>query len=121
MTTAQRKFILIVDDDESVSHILNSILTRRGYHVLHAWDGLSAIQIALSNVSEIKLVVADMNLPDMHGEEVLQEIGSLSPDIRCLLCTGDPNLAAGGSPWPVLSKPFRPDTLLAQVAAAFST
>jgi DNA-binding NtrC family response regulator len=81
--------VLVVDDDAAVRGAVGRILRRHGYTVLEAGDGesaMAAIQVAGGPVPD--LVIADMVMPRMGGEEFVAALRAVSPDIRVLLTSG---------------------------------
>lgn len=67
------KTILIVEDEQAIRLGLEYILKQEGFRVLLAEDGLEAIDY-VNEESEIHLMLLDLNLPDIHGFEVLQQV-----------------------------------------------
>lgn len=67
------KTILIVEDEQAIRLGLQYILKQEGFRVLLAEDGLEAIDY-VNEESEISLILLDLNLPDIHGFEVLQQV-----------------------------------------------
>jgi CheY-like chemotaxis protein len=80
--------VLIVDDEESVRSTARNTLQRRGYRTLEAKDGREAIEVFRQFASEIALVLLDLTMPYMNGEEVLRELKIIHPDVRVLLSSG---------------------------------
>ena len=68
--------ILIVEDEKSISDIVKSYLTRDGYNVFQAFDGLEALKIF--DNEEIDLIILDLMLPKMSGEDVMKNIRNKS-------------------------------------------
>lgn len=68
--------ILIVEDEKSISDIVKNYLIRDGYNVFQAFDGLEALKIF--NNEEIDLIILDLMLPKMSGEDVIKNIRNKS-------------------------------------------
>lgn len=64
--------ILIVDDEEMMRNLLEKILTREGYQVSTAEDGLAALDLIKQHPFD--LVISDMKMPRMNGFELLKAI-----------------------------------------------
>jgi two-component system cell cycle sensor histidine kinase/response regulator CckA len=80
--------VLIVDDEESVRSTARNTLQRRGYRTLEARDGREALEVFRQFTHEIALVLLDLTMPYMNGEEVLRELKIIVPDVRVLLSSG---------------------------------
>jgi CheY-like chemotaxis protein len=114
--------VLVVDDDPSVLELTRTILAEEGFAVHCAQTGREALEVARSG-GELDLLVADLLLPDMQGEELARQVREARPATRVLFVSGalrEPRAAAGpgaGSAR-LLAKPFRREGLLAEVRAA---
>ena len=64
--------ILIVEDEEAISHVIESILSANQYVPLCARSGGQAL--ALANAVQPDLILLDLGLPDMDGVEVLRRL-----------------------------------------------
>ncbi len=76
--------MLVVDDEPSVRKLAETTLTRYGYDVLLASDGREGIEVYKQKSDCITLIVMDLSMPVMTGEEALQElqaIGSTTPPV----------------------------------------
>jgi two-component system KDP operon response regulator KdpE len=112
--------ILVVDDEAAIRRFLKSALAVNGYEVILAVDGREALSAATAERPD--LVVLDLGLPDMAGEEVLAELrkGGKVP-IVVLSARGDEGakvrlLDLGADDYVV--KPFGIDEFLARLRAA---
>lgn len=113
--------ILLVEDEAAVRVLAKKILTQRGYRVLEAPDGAIALRIAASHVGEVDLVLTDVEMPNLGGRGMVEELRELSPGIRILFMSGYPKeeiFKDKSDHTPYLQKPFTGDTLLSQVRAA---
>lgn len=68
--------ILVVEDEQVISNFLSTILTANGYHVIIATTGTEALSLAASHCPD--LILLDLGLPDVDGQEVLRSIRSWS-------------------------------------------
>ena len=82
--------ILVVEDDDEVRQLANAGLKAMGYTIIEARNGRHALKIIQrKNISKkIDLVISDMVMPEMGGEELAQNLRELNPDIKILLCSG---------------------------------
>ena len=80
--------ILLVDDEVLVRRIAATTLAHHGYTILEAGNGLEAIELFQRNSSRIALVVLDLSMPLMGGEECLSRLKSMKPDVPVLLSSG---------------------------------
>lgn len=76
--------ILLVEDEEGVRAVLCELLVGLGYTVLQAGNGVEAVRIATSHTGPIDLVVTDMVMPEMSGQELGRSLAKLRPDLRIL-------------------------------------
>ncbi|MBR8661227.1 response regulator transcription factor [Brevibacillus sp. NL20B1] len=109
--------ILIVDDEPQILEILSSYLTKEGYHVMTAENGRDALELA----DAADLIVLDLMLPDIGGEDVCREIRKTSrvPILILTAKSGESDRIAGleiGAD-DYLVKPFSPRELVARVRA----
>lgn len=79
--------ILLVDDEETIREIGSELLTEMGFTVLTASDGLEAVQI-YSSRNDIDLVVLDLTMPKMNGNECYRELKLINPDVKVLISSG---------------------------------
>jgi two-component system cell cycle sensor histidine kinase/response regulator CckA len=80
--------ILVIDDEEMVRHAARHMLERYGYRVATATDGAEAIRIFRQRPEEYTAVLLDLTMPVMSGEETLQQLQGIAPDVRVLLSSG---------------------------------
>jgi DNA-binding response OmpR family regulator len=118
MESATRS-ILIVDDEEKIRDVVASYLKREGYQVLEAATGAEAL-VRLTE-EKVDLVILDLMLPDVPGEEVCRLIRARSP-VPVLMLTakvGEEDrirgLSLGADDYVI--KPFSPRELVARVKA----
>jgi PAS domain S-box-containing protein len=80
--------ILVVDDEEIVRKAARFTLERYGYHVLAARGGEEAIRCFGQAHGQIGLVLLDLTMPGISGEEVVRAMKSIDPGVRVLLSSG---------------------------------
>ncbi|TXK71938.1 response regulator transcription factor [Paenibacillus sp. N3.4] len=113
------KTVLIVDDEAKIREVVVSYLHDEGFHTIEAADGKGALERV--RVRKIDLVILDLMLPDIHGEEVCQRIRQFSavPVIMLTAKVTEDDRVRGlslGADDYVL-KPFSPRELIARVKA----
>lgn len=115
--------ILIVDDEASDRLIEETILTEAGHEVLSAADGEDALRRYLD--SGIDVVVTDLQMPDVHGFELISILRSMQPGPPVIAVSGKGDLQLhmarelGASV--TLKKPVDPERLLRAVEAVLGT
>lgn len=80
--------VLVVDDEAIVRQLGTAVLKHFGYEVLLAENGLEAVHVFQSDPDRIDVVLLDMTMPKMSGEETLREILKLKPKARVILSSG---------------------------------
>ncbi len=80
--------ILFVDDEDVVRSVARSTLERFGYTVLTAQNGPDAIEALRQGSAEIALVILDLTMPVMSGEETLREMRNIRPRLKVILSSG---------------------------------
>ncbi len=117
MGEAQR--IVVIDDEESVRDVVRAYLEKDGFTVFAAAGGREGLELAEKKHPD--LIVLDLMLPDISGEEICEEIRSRS-DVPIVMLTAKASeeervggLVAGADDY--LVKPFSPRELVARVRA----
>ena len=80
--------ILLVDDEISVVKLEGQMLSRLGYRVTEHTKSLDALEIFKANPDNFDLVITDMTMPNMTGDQFAKAILSIKPDIPVIICTG---------------------------------
>jgi CheY-like chemotaxis protein len=80
--------ILFVDDEKMVIDVGKSMLEKLGYQVLCANSGREAIELFKKKINDIDLVILDLIMPDVGGEQVFNQIKELDPKVKVLLSSG---------------------------------
>jgi two-component system, cell cycle sensor histidine kinase and response regulator CckA len=83
-----RETVLIVDDDPLTSQIGRDILERQGYRVMMAQNGREAIEIYADYQDQINLVLLDVIMPDLNGDQVFPKLKKRNPNILVLVASG---------------------------------
>ena len=108
--------ILLVEDEPAVRRLVATSLTRAGYRVLEAADGLQGMELFEAHAEAIDLLITDLRMPEMDGESLVRALRGRDPDLRVLCVSGYPGLASGlASTEHFLAKPFSRYELLGTV------
>lgn len=83
---SEKASILVVDDEQNICDLLEKILVREGYHVAVAYDGKTAIELALEG--DYALHLLDIRMPSPDGIEVLKRIREAKPSAVVVMMTG---------------------------------
>lgn len=109
--------ILVVDDEDVVLTMMRRSLEKAGYEILTARDGGEAVEVFRERGPSISGVVLDLTMPVMGGEETLQALREIEPDLKVLLSSGYGEDEALGQieryeGLAFIQKPFRPLELI---------
>ena len=74
---------LVVDDSKTIRMIIRRILVELGYEVCEAGNGVEALKVMETEKSSVELVLADWNMPEMNGLELLKSLRQL-PELASL-------------------------------------
>jgi two-component system cell cycle sensor histidine kinase/response regulator CckA len=117
-----RGTVLVVDDEEVVRAMATAALQRLGFSVLTAVNGSDALRIYAEQHQDIELVLLDMMMPVMGGEETLRRLFEIRPDASVIAMSGFQEREAkerfGGGIMGFLQKPFTVAQLGAEVSSA---
>jgi DNA-binding NtrC family response regulator len=112
----ERLRILVVDDEIALANLIEKYLQRMGFEVEPVSDSRLALERFRAAKVPFHLVLADLTMPQLSGEELLRTILRSDPNVRAILCSG---YAMAGSPLEqeygsrieFLQKPFFPKML----------
>ncbi|MFZ2949782.1 MAG: response regulator [Desulfuromonadaceae bacterium] len=79
--------ILLVDDEETIRGIGTEMLKELGFEVITAADGYEAVE-AFTSTPSVSLVILDLTMPHMDGEQCFQELRRLDPDVKVIMSSG---------------------------------
>lgn len=80
--------VMVVDDEESVRHLMKDILIHAGYKVAFFADGVSAWNVLSASPDGWDLLITDLTMPGMNGVELSRKVKKLRPNLPIILCTG---------------------------------
>lgn len=118
-----RETILVVEDDPAVLDVAVTMLRASGFHVLTASSGEEALKLYTHNPGEIHLVLTDVVMPQLSGNQLADYIRARNPGQRILYMSGyvDEAIASKSQAEPgtlVLAKPFTSGVLLTKIREA---
>ncbi len=112
-----KETILLVDDEEIIRTINRSLLEYYGYTVLLAEDGKQALDIYIQERPRIDLIILDLSMPNISGQEVMEQLHSMALDTKVIISSGYSEEAytrsldrLGATCY--LPKPYQPDELV---------
>lgn len=118
----KRPVVMLVEDEDSVRRVTGEILQAAGYTVLEAKDGKEALRLAQRKETEIKVLIADVIMPEMSGPEVAEELSRGHPQLKTIFISGyAENVLYGKQRVPnalYLRKPFSVEGLMRAVERA---
>jgi two-component system cell cycle sensor histidine kinase/response regulator CckA len=107
--------ILVVDDSFVVRDVTRKMLQSVGYRVLSAADGEAALKVSQQHVGPINLLLTDVVMPGMNGQELAQAVITARPDIKVLFMSGIVTARDLAEGRPFLAKPYGQIDLLRKV------
>ena len=124
-TAIDHAHVLVVDDEESLRLLMVSALEEAGCTVYAAADGQEGVEQFQRHREDIDVVVLDLTMPRLNGDEVYRRIRSSQPDARVIMCSGyteedivrhfDSQGLAG-----FIEKPFKPSELIEKISAVLA-
>jgi hemerythrin-like metal-binding protein/PAS domain S-box-containing protein len=115
--------VLVVDDEDALRAVAGGALCRLGFEVLEARDGVEALQVFAEQGDRIRLILMDLTMPRMDGEEAFRELRRAGASMPIMLSSGFGQEEAllrfkGKGLAGFLQKPYRLQTLANAVRAA---
>lgn len=106
--------LLVIDDDGRIRLLIEQLLRRHGYRILCAADGREGLELFQQH--RVDLVLLDLSMPGLPGEQVLEQLIAQAPDTKVIMITGftteEESLSAARA---ILYKPFALEDLVQQV------
>ena len=103
--------VLVVEDEHVLRNAVASMLRKTGFAVIEAGDGIAGARVFGDNAAIIDVILLDMTLPGMSGQDVLQAVRRIRPDAKVILTSAysqDAFATLGGAPpWGYIRKPYR--------------
>jgi two-component system, cell cycle sensor histidine kinase and response regulator CckA len=121
--------ILLVDDEESLRHVMVDLLSQLGYRILSAAGGPEALALAESHSGKIDVLVTDVAMDPLAGPALAEKLLRIRPEMKVIYISGYATgfvdaLAPGGVLKPgtvLLAKPFTIRLLSAKVREVLGT
>ena len=115
------ELVLIVDDELAICSVTRRTLESNGYRTLVASSGAEALDLYKEKSADISLVVTDLNMPGLSGDDTIQALRKVNPAAKIVVATGaetgreSPGAGPAGA-CALLKKPFNAVVLLETVA-----
>jgi CheY-like chemotaxis protein len=112
--------VLVADDEEMVRRTAGEMLKQQGYSVILAANGPEAVDIFGEKASEISIILLDLTMPLMSGEETLRRLQSIRSDVKVVLTSGYNEMEAiqrfaGNGLAGFIQKPYTPTQLAEKI------
>ena len=114
MVAVVKPALLIVDDEVALANLLKQFLERLGYRAEVCTQSSAALELLQANPVAYAVLVADLAMPEINGEELIEKAQTLNPKLRAILTSGYAHRAR--QPGVVfLQKPFAPKALAEEI------
>jgi two-component system, cell cycle sensor histidine kinase and response regulator CckA len=125
-TAGGSETILLVEDEDSVRQLVRETLESRGYRVLEAANGNAGLEVVARHPDPIHLVITDIVMPGLSGQELVEQLIPMRPGIKALYLSGYAQDAfssssAAEAPKAFLQKPFTLQSLARKVREVLGT
>jgi CheY-like chemotaxis protein len=125
-SAGKKQSVLVVDDEQMTLGLMSRILTEGGYQVTTAQSGFECLDHFRRSPFEFHLVLLDLSMPFMDGEETFNRLREIRPDMPIVMCTGFiqqeklQRLMASGLAG-FLRKPLAPNEIVDHIRAILSS
>jgi len=91
-----KELIMIVDDEKAICEVLSQMLEKTGYKTITFYDFKPAELYYKNSYDNVDIVLMDLNLVDIKGEEAIVKLTQINPDVKVIVLSGyitssDPN------------------------------
>jgi len=111
--------VLLVEDEPRLRSLLYEVLSRSGYQVFEAANGVEALRLAADSSLHLDLLLTDLVMPGLGGLETAHRLQDQRPGLRVLFMSGysdgSPSVSTADLGEALLHKPFEPSTLTTRV------
>ncbi len=110
---------MLIEDDFLTTNFLTMFLRQKNYDIKTAVDGKQGLRSAEESLPD--LIILDLQLPDMEGKDVIQQVAELNPDIPIIVCSAQPEekqmqfLEEHSNVKDYIVKPFSIEVLLSKI------
>ena len=123
--TTESETILVVEDEDIVRQYVSDVLQEQGYKVISAVDGHDALNKARNFEGRIDLLITDVVMPQMNGQELADAMAEFRPETKVLFVSGYSdnefgNNGAFDSRIDLLQKPFTPQALAEKIRSTIA-
>jgi CheY-like chemotaxis protein len=80
--------ILLVDDEIPILKLGSQMLEKMGYNVTSHYNGVEALKVFKADPGSFDLVISDMAMPHIAGDQLAADLKAIKPDIPVIICTG---------------------------------
>ncbi len=117
--------ILVVEDNPGLCALAEEVLSSAGYSVLAAQDGAQALRVAEEYFGQIQLLLTDITLPDIGGQQIAARLHALRPEMKVLFMSGHAKAAViGDGPLGAdanfIQKPWSPQGLCDKICSVLT-
>ncbi|PWU03568.1 MAG: histidine kinase [Terriglobia bacterium] len=88
LDTAKGELVLVIDDEAIIRRTAKSMLERYGYTIVFAENGKEGVELFQVLADKVSVVLLDMTMPVMNGEEAFRQLKAVKPDVRVILSSG---------------------------------
>jgi DNA-binding NtrC family response regulator len=82
--------VLVVDDEPMIRELCSTLLHQQGYDVFLAENGVEGVEVFARERHRIGLVILDLTLPRLSGDDAFREMLRIDDEVRVLFCSGYP-------------------------------
>jgi PAS domain S-box-containing protein len=84
----QGELLLVVDDEENIRDVVSGTLSQHGYRVITADDGIKGTSRYAMSLDEIKLVITDLDMPNLDGVTMIRVLRQMNPRLKVIVSSG---------------------------------
>ena len=81
--------ILVVDDEDLILSLVNSILQKENHNIILAYTGEEALKLLRDNKTNLDLVILDLHMPGLSGPDTLRQMRTIYENLPCIFSSGE--------------------------------